>query len=60
MSTAKSIININLIVVVTLLIGVANNIAIAGFFGLTRLVDASCNIKANEQSAQTQIYDAIL
>jgi len=39
-STAKSIININLIVVVTLLVGVANNIAIAGFFGLTRLVDA--------------------
>jgi len=39
-STAKSIINVNLIVFVALLIGVANNIAIAGFFGLTRLVDA--------------------
>ena len=40
MSTVRTLITINIIVGTTLLIGFVNNVAIASFFGLTRLLDA--------------------
>lgn len=40
MSTARSLLLVNAIVLATMLIGMANNILIANFFGLTRLLDS--------------------
>jgi putative peptidoglycan lipid II flippase len=40
MSTARSLLTVNAIVLATILIGMANNILIANFFGLTRLLDS--------------------
>lgn len=40
MSTARSLLLVNAIVLATMLIGMANNILIASFFGLTRLLDS--------------------
>lgn len=40
MSTARSLLTVNVIVLATMLIGMANNVLIANFFGLTRLLDS--------------------
>lgn len=40
MSTARSLLLVNAIVLATMLIGMANNVLIANFFGLTRLLDS--------------------
>lgn len=40
MSTARSLMLVNVIVFGTMLIGMANNVLIANFFGLTRLLDS--------------------
>jgi putative peptidoglycan lipid II flippase len=40
MSSARSLLTVNVIVLATILIGMANNILIANFFGLTRLLDS--------------------
>jgi putative peptidoglycan lipid II flippase len=40
MSTARRLLTVNVVVFTTMLIGMANNILIANFFGLTRLLDS--------------------
>ena len=40
MSTARSLLTANVIVFATILVGMANNVLIANFFGLTRLLDS--------------------
>ena len=40
MSVVKTLLKVNVATALVLLIGIGNNVAIAGFFGLTRQVDA--------------------